>query len=88
MATSSRIMHHVTKLKSTQTGFWNFTIIVSTPAVSKVSRFQSTRLPLECGEWEMRITGVQPIRTEISEERNVPLRIKAVLEAKVGQAFH
>lgn len=36
----------------------------------------------------MRITGVQPIRTEISEERNVPLRIKAVLEAKVGQAFH
>lgn len=38
--------------------------------------------------WEMCIIGVQPIWTEISEDRNVPLRIKAVLEAKVGQTFY
>ncbi len=50
MATSCRIMHHVTKLKSSQTGFfltwqWDqFTIMAST-----VTRSLSNRAPLGCG---------------------------------------
>ncbi len=47
MATSSRIMHDVTKLKSSQTGFsdwFHFTQMAST-----VTRSQSNRAPLKCG---------------------------------------
>ncbi len=52
MATSSKIMHHVTKLKSSQTGFlmtmtWQW--VHFTQMASTVTRSQSNRAPLGCG---------------------------------------
>ncbi len=49
-ATSSRIMHHVTKLKSSQTGFLNLTMssLYSNHNYT-VTRSQSNRAPLGCG---------------------------------------
>ncbi len=55
--TSSRIMHHVTKLKSSQTGFSNHLRLVSwtwqwvhfTQMSSTVTRSQSNRASLGCG---------------------------------------
>ncbi len=47
--TSSRIMHHVTKLKSSQTGFLNMTWVHFTQMASTVTRSQSNRAPLGCG---------------------------------------
>ncbi len=47
--TSSRIMHHVTKLKSSQTGFLNMTMSSLYSNVSTVTRSQSSRVPLGCG---------------------------------------
>ncbi len=44
--TSSRIMHHVTKLKSSQTGFLNMTM---SSLYSTVTRSQSNRASLGCG---------------------------------------
>ncbi len=50
MATSSRIMHHVTKLKSSQTGFLSMTEFKEfTQMDSKVTRSQSNRAPLGYG---------------------------------------
>ncbi len=49
MTTSSRIMHHVTKLKSSQTGFLNMTMVHFTQMASTVTRSQSNRAPLGCG---------------------------------------
>ncbi len=97
-ATSSRIMHHVTKLKSSQTGFLNITILLKWPP-------QSLDLnPIEhlwdVVERKICIMDVQPtnlqqlcdvimtIWTKISEEcfqhlvESMPRRIKAVLKAK------
>jgi len=56
-ATSSRIMHHVTKLRSSQTGFSNHLRLVSwtwqwvhfTQMASTVPRSQSNRVSLGCG---------------------------------------
>ncbi len=48
-ATSSRIMHHVTKLKSSQTGFLNMKWVHFTQMASTVTRSQSNRAPLGCG---------------------------------------
>ncbi len=48
-ATSSRIMHHVTKLKSSQTGFLNMTMVHFTQMASTVTRSQSNRAPLGFG---------------------------------------
>ncbi len=49
MATSSRIMHRVTKLKSSQTGFLNMTRVHFTQMAFTVTRSQSNRAPLGCG---------------------------------------
>ncbi len=49
MATSSRIMLHVTKLKSSQTGFLNMTMSSLYSNGSTVTRSQSNRAPLGCG---------------------------------------
>ncbi len=43
MTTSSRIMHHVTKLKSSQTGFWTWQWVHFTQMASTVTRSQSNR---------------------------------------------
>ncbi len=48
-ATSSRIMHHVTKLKSSQIGFLNMKWVHFTQMASTVTRSQSNRAPLGCG---------------------------------------
>ncbi len=48
MATSSRIMHHVTKLKSSQTGFLNMTMSSLYSNGSTVTRSQSNRAGLVC----------------------------------------
>ncbi len=48
-ATSSRIMHHVTKLKSSQTGFLNMSMSSLYSMASTVTRSQSNRAPLGCG---------------------------------------
>ncbi len=49
MVTSSRIMHHATKLKSSQTGFLNMTISSLYQLASTVTRSQSNRAPLGRG---------------------------------------
>ncbi len=94
MATSSRIMHHVTKLKSSQTGFLNMTM--SSLYLNPIEHLW------DGVEREIHIMDVQPtnlqqlcdaimsIWTNISEEgfkhlvESMPWRIKAVLKAKVG----
>ncbi len=48
-ATSSRIMHHVTKIKSSQTGFLNMTMSSLYLNASTVTRTQSNRARLGCG---------------------------------------
>ncbi len=48
-ATSSRIMHHVTKLKSSQIGFLNMKWVHFTQMASTVTRSPSSRAPLGCG---------------------------------------
>ncbi len=49
MASSSRIMHHVTKIKSYQTGFLNMAMnSLFTQMASTVTRSQSSRAPLGC----------------------------------------
>ncbi len=49
MATSSRIMHHVTKLKSSQTGFLNMTMSSLYSNTPHSHQSQSNRAPLGCG---------------------------------------
>ncbi len=49
MATSSRIMHHVTKPKSSQTGFLNMTMSFTLLKWPPVTRSQSNRAPF--GMW-------------------------------------
>ncbi len=88
-------MHHVTKLKSSQTGFFHFTQMAST-----VTRSQSNRAPLGCGgtgdshhgcaaeNLQQLCDAIMSIWTKISEEclqhlvESMPRRIKAVLKAK------
>ncbi len=65
MATSSRIMHNVTKLKSSQTGFLNMTMVHFTQMASTVTRSQSNRAPLGCGGTEIRIMDLQQLRDAI-----------------------
>ncbi len=48
-ATSSRIMHHITKLKYSQTGSWTWQWVHFTQMASTVTRSQSNRAPLGCG---------------------------------------
>ncbi len=49
MSTSSRIMHHVTKLKSSQMVSWTWQWVHFTQMTSTVTRSQSNRAPLGCG---------------------------------------
>ncbi len=56
MATSSRIMHHVTKLNSSQTGFLNMKMS-SLYSNSTVTRSQSNRAPLGCSRTGDSLTG-------------------------------
>ncbi len=80
MATSSRIMHHVTKLKSSQTGFLNMTM---SSLYSNGLHSHQTNLQQLCDV-------IMSIWTKISEEclqhlvESMPRRIKAVLKAKGG----
>ncbi len=88
MATSSRIMHHVTKLKSSQAGFLNMTM----------SSLYSNVVEREIRFMDVQPTNLQQLRdaimsiwTKISEEcfqhlvESMPQIIKAVLKAKVVQ---
>ncbi len=80
MTTSSTIMHGVTKLKSSQTGFLNMTVSSLYQMASTVIRSQSNRSPLSVVEREIHIMDVHPtnlqqlcdvimsIWTKISEE--------------------
>ncbi len=91
-ATSSRIMHLVTKLKSSQTGFtvWvHFTQMAST-----VTRSQSKRVPLGCGGTGEICSncvliscqyGPKSLRNVLQQlVESMPWRIKAVLKTKGG----
>ncbi len=82
-ATSSRIMHHVTKLKSSQTGMWDVTLWDVVEQDIHIMDVQPTNLQ------QLR-DAIMSIWTKISEEcfqrfvESMPQRIKAVLKAKGG----
>ncbi len=94
-ATSSRIMHHVTKLKSSQTGFLNMTM--SSLYSNGLHSHLWDVVEREIHIMDVQLTNLQQLRdaimsiwTKISEEcfqhlvESMPRRIKAVLKAKVG----
>lgn len=78
MATSIRIMHHVTKLRSSHPGFRMGQWLHFTSAASSVTRSQANREPLRCegtGDLDHRCADLQQLRdanmllwTKISEE--------------------
>ncbi len=100
MATSSRIMHHVTKLKSSQTGFLNMTMSslysIGLHNLNPIEHLWDV-VEREIRIMDVQLTNLQQLRdaimsiwTKISEEcfqhlvESMPWRIKAVLKAKVG----
>ncbi len=78
-ATSSRIIHHVTKLKSSQTGFLNMTM-----SSLYSNGLHSHQISIQLCD------AIISIWTKISEEcfqhlvESMPQRLKAVLKAKGG----
>ncbi len=90
MANSSRIMHHVTKLKSSKTGFVNMTMssLYSNGLHCHQISIQQSTFGMWCNgrfaSW------IMSIWTKISEKcfqhlvESMPRRIKAVLKAKGG----
>ncbi len=90
MATSSRIMHHVTKLKSSQTGFLNMTMSSLYSIASTVTRSQSNRAPLGCGGTGDSHHGWAADKSAPNAwcyqhlVESMPRRIKVVLKAKWG----
>jgi len=98
MATSSRIMHHVTKLESFQIGF--FTVLKWPPQSPDLNPIEHL---WDVVEWELRALDVHPINLHqlqdailsiwpnISKEcfqhlvESMPHRFKAVLKVKGGQ---
>ncbi len=98
-ATSSRLIHHVTKLKSSQTAFLNmFTLLKwppQSPDLNPIEHLWDV-MEREIGIMDVQPTNLQQLRddirsiwTKISEERfqhlveSMPRRIKAVLKVKV-----
>uniref|UniRef100_A0A674MNQ0 Uncharacterized protein n=1 Tax=Takifugu rubripes TaxID=31033 RepID=A0A674MNQ0_TAKRU len=60
MAASSRMMHHDTKRRSPQTGFWNMAMSSFNPKKAcTIIRSQSNRASLRCGGTEIPIIDVQ-----------------------------
>lgn len=83
MATSSRLMHHATKLKSSQTGFLNTT--KSSPHIWDVVEREAHIMDVQLKNLQQLCDAIMSIWTQISEEcfqhldENMPQRIKAVV---------